>query len=218
MHNSSPNQGYLTFLRKILTDRFNESELRTLCFDLSIDYDDLSNEGRADRAREIVSYLYRRRGIAELVEFGKQIRPDIDWNEGFHSNSLSGRSDSIDSDGPENFELVEEQDKDLFIIDIGPIEISGIGDLKRRLSQIEEASNMEESMPSETSPNTVEPGPSHQPLSHETSNEVKNGSNEAPFMSDQYIIEFASKIQLYIEDGDEFVFRDRTAENAVEPL
>ncbi len=68
-------------LRQILAHHFNEGELRTLCFDLGIDYDDLPGDERAGKARELVSYLKRYGRISELVEIGTAMRPDISWSD-----------------------------------------------------------------------------------------------------------------------------------------
>jgi hypothetical protein len=54
-------QAYLTQLRHALTTRFDAGELRTLCFDLDMDYDDLPGEGKASRARELVGAVAHRR-------------------------------------------------------------------------------------------------------------------------------------------------------------
>jgi tetratricopeptide (TPR) repeat protein len=72
---------HLIQLRQTLTDRFNEGELRTLCFDLSVDYDSLPGEDKASKARELVAYLQRRDRIRELLETGKRLRPDIPWED-----------------------------------------------------------------------------------------------------------------------------------------
>ena len=66
-------------LRDILTTRFSESELRTLCFDLNVDYESLPGDGKADKARELVAYLERHGRFPELAETGKRQRPDISW-------------------------------------------------------------------------------------------------------------------------------------------
>ena len=39
-------QEYLVLLRRILTERFDAEGLRTLCFDLGTDYDDLPGRGK----------------------------------------------------------------------------------------------------------------------------------------------------------------------------
>jgi len=67
-------------LTQMLTTRFNREELRTLCFNLGIDYDDLPAEGRVNKARELVKYLDRHNRILELVETVRQLRLNISWD------------------------------------------------------------------------------------------------------------------------------------------
>jgi tetratricopeptide (TPR) repeat protein len=76
-----------TRLHQILTAHFNEEELRTLCLDLDIDYDDLPSEGKVSKARELIAYLDRRGRIPELIEVGRKQRPDLVW--GSVSKSIS---------------------------------------------------------------------------------------------------------------------------------
>jgi hypothetical protein len=64
-------------LRRILTDHFNDHELRDLCFDLGIDYKILPSHTKEDRARELVAYAERYGRTAELVAQVRQLRPDI---------------------------------------------------------------------------------------------------------------------------------------------
>ncbi len=78
----SPNTtNWYQLLRQILSTRFDESELRTLCFDLRIDYADLPPGGKADKARELVARLDRHDRIPELVNLVEQQRPDIVWRD-----------------------------------------------------------------------------------------------------------------------------------------
>jgi tetratricopeptide (TPR) repeat protein len=74
-------QEYLVLLRQILTERFDEEELRTLCFDLGIRYDDLPGRGKVAKARELVAHLERRERIPDCIEVGKLSRPDIIWEK-----------------------------------------------------------------------------------------------------------------------------------------
>jgi hypothetical protein len=77
-------------LREILVNRFDESELKTLCFDLKISYEDLPGSGKADRARELVAYCERHACTRALIQRGASLRPDIDWsglNGGIHEQS-----------------------------------------------------------------------------------------------------------------------------------
>jgi hypothetical protein len=64
-------------LRRMLVERFDIEELRTLCSDLSIDYDALRGEGKEARARELIAYLQRRRQLDQLTSYIRQHRPDI---------------------------------------------------------------------------------------------------------------------------------------------
>ncbi len=77
----SPGRDGLTKLRQVLTGRFSEGELRTLCFDVGVDYDSLPGRGKADKARELVEYFQRRQDLSALVEVGRVQRPDIAWDD-----------------------------------------------------------------------------------------------------------------------------------------
>lgn len=50
----------LTNYANILSKRFNKEKLRTLCFALGVDYEDLPAEGKENKARELVKYCERR--------------------------------------------------------------------------------------------------------------------------------------------------------------
>jgi formylglycine-generating enzyme required for sulfatase activity len=69
----------LSDLRLLLENRFDVSELRALCFDLGIEYDGLAGPRKTSRVTDLVALLNRQNRIPELVEVGRQLRPDIDW-------------------------------------------------------------------------------------------------------------------------------------------
>jgi len=69
----------LSTLRQVINERFHREELRTLCFDLGIDWDDMPARGKAGKVRELVGYFARHRRIAELIDYLEQQRPDISW-------------------------------------------------------------------------------------------------------------------------------------------
>ncbi len=60
-------------LVKFIRDRFNDSELRDLCFELGIDYESLGGEGKAAKARELVAYCQRRDRLPELERTAQQL-------------------------------------------------------------------------------------------------------------------------------------------------
>ena len=62
-------------LRRSLTEHFNREELRTLCFDLGIEDEDLPDTLNG-MARELVETCERRGRLPELIETVRRLRPD----------------------------------------------------------------------------------------------------------------------------------------------
>lgn len=60
-------QRELDRFHQVLVARFDREELRTLCFKLGMDYDDLPAEGRDAKARELIRYMSRRVGGLERL-------------------------------------------------------------------------------------------------------------------------------------------------------
>lgn len=74
-------RSHLSSLHRILADRFDEEELRTLCFDLGIKYGDLPSKGLSNKARDLVDYFHRRRIVSTLLTKARESRPDVNWDE-----------------------------------------------------------------------------------------------------------------------------------------
>ena len=70
-----------TQLRQILATRFDAVELRTLCFELDVEYDNLPGRSKAEKEIELINYLERRTRLSDLVKAGKRLRPDISWGD-----------------------------------------------------------------------------------------------------------------------------------------
>jgi len=68
-------------LFEIFRSRFNKSDLRTLCFPLGIDTENIHGETKEELARELTWHLIRRNMVEQLIEEGKRSRGDIDWSE-----------------------------------------------------------------------------------------------------------------------------------------
>ena len=64
-------------LIRILRSRFSTSDIKDVCRGIKVDYEVISGENKADKARELVVYLAYRDRLPELVEMCKQIRPDV---------------------------------------------------------------------------------------------------------------------------------------------
>lgn len=64
-------------LLNALLEGFDLEELRTLCFDLQIDFDSLRGEGKEGKARELILYCHRRSQLDRLVEKMVAERPHL---------------------------------------------------------------------------------------------------------------------------------------------
>ena len=62
-------------LRNILVTYFSDSDLRDVCFDLGIDYENLGGDEKAGNARELVAYCRRHNRLAELENICRRLRP-----------------------------------------------------------------------------------------------------------------------------------------------
>jgi len=62
-----PNESSFTDLHRALTDRYDLEELRTLCAQLGVPFDDLRGEGRSAKARELILWLQRHSRLNELI-------------------------------------------------------------------------------------------------------------------------------------------------------
>lgn len=71
----------LARLRQQLVDSFSEEELKTVSFDLGIDYENLPAQGKAGKARELVAQCERTGRIPELVARCRKLRPNVSWEE-----------------------------------------------------------------------------------------------------------------------------------------
>ena len=67
----------LKTLRDALDSGYSDSELRDLCLELNLDYEDLPGEGQAAKARELVLFCKRRGLLAALVERVMRDRPHL---------------------------------------------------------------------------------------------------------------------------------------------
>jgi hypothetical protein len=67
-------------LRDQVRALFSDSELRDLCLDLGIDYENLPGASKADKARELVLYMERQSRVADLVRRVVELRPHIGLN------------------------------------------------------------------------------------------------------------------------------------------
>jgi hypothetical protein len=66
-------------LRELVDQHFNDEELRDLCFDLGVDYDNLGGRGTAANGRELIDLLQRQQRLPDLIALARQQRPNVTW-------------------------------------------------------------------------------------------------------------------------------------------
>jgi hypothetical protein len=69
------NQSHVLFNH--LREHFSLEELRTLCFDLDVDYESLPGEGKEAKARELVLYQQRLEKLDQLAEAIRRVRGNV---------------------------------------------------------------------------------------------------------------------------------------------
>lgn len=63
-------------LHDMLDDYFDEQELRDVCLDLGVDYEDLPCMGQSNKARELVTLCSRTGRLAKLNKIVKELRAE----------------------------------------------------------------------------------------------------------------------------------------------
>lgn len=64
-------------LHRWLDEYFNEQELRSLCLEIGVDYDDLRFSGQANKARELVGWCARNGRLDDLAAKIREVRPRL---------------------------------------------------------------------------------------------------------------------------------------------
>ena len=62
-------------LRQVLIENFSDQELRELCFDLDLNYEELSGTSIREKALELLTYFDRRGRLNELIKVCVKLRP-----------------------------------------------------------------------------------------------------------------------------------------------
>lgn len=64
-------------LRQVLTQYYSEGELRTMCFDMGIDYESVGGRGKAEKVVELVAYAQRYGRLDQFAAYVRQTREFI---------------------------------------------------------------------------------------------------------------------------------------------
>lgn len=76
--NDSPRSTY-TRLRKLLVNSFDLEELRVLCFDMGVEYEDLAGKTKTTKMQDLIQYLKRRGRLQQLIDAAAEERPNVNW-------------------------------------------------------------------------------------------------------------------------------------------
>ncbi len=77
-------------LLRLLQERFNLVELRTLCFQLNIDFDNLPGDTRQEKTLQLITFCERRESVASLVTEILEMRADIHIIEELPEDCIRG--------------------------------------------------------------------------------------------------------------------------------
>ena len=94
-------------LRRALVKNFNDEELRTLCVDVDVDYDNLGGIGKEAKARELIELVERQGRLEHLISICRQYRPQVDWERFLAAKAArdmteSGTNESSDQPNARN--------------------------------------------------------------------------------------------------------------------
>ena len=85
-------------LRKAISNRFSLSDIRSLCFDLGIEYEELGSGSKSDVITALIGYCQRNGRLNELQNYLQHERSFINWAELF-ANLPEPASDPRPSQG-----------------------------------------------------------------------------------------------------------------------
>ena len=66
-------------LRDQINDWFNEDELRLLCFDLIVDYENLAGTTKRSKVQSLVQLCLQQNRVNELIDVCRVYRPAVNW-------------------------------------------------------------------------------------------------------------------------------------------
>lgn len=74
-----PSGSVLSELLNLIGNSFNLAEIRTLCLELMVDYEDILGDTKTDKVRELILYFYRFNRLPDLVQYCRKKRPNLMW-------------------------------------------------------------------------------------------------------------------------------------------
>jgi hypothetical protein len=72
------------YLRKLLDLHLNINDIKNICYDLNIDYEDLSGDRKSDKIRELLQFCHRHGRIQDLIAKLANDYPNVKWKSPEH--------------------------------------------------------------------------------------------------------------------------------------
>lgn len=72
-------QANILYLFRQMESLFNQSEIKNLCFEMGVDYEELAGEGKGEKIRELITYCQRRGRVSDLIRHLESARPHATW-------------------------------------------------------------------------------------------------------------------------------------------
>lgn len=76
---TSNNPSPLIRLRKLMVDAFTLEDIRTLCFDLHVNFDELPHPGLTPKIRSLIQLMIGNGRLPDLVTAVTHTRPHVNW-------------------------------------------------------------------------------------------------------------------------------------------
>lgn len=118
MPSADPNRPKLTQLRKLLIQHFSLDELRVLCFDLGVEYEDLPGNTRTTKMHDLIKHLQRRGELPGLLKEAVDHRPNVAWPSFEETNRTEEKGNFADQNSPRSF-IHEKSGLEMLLIPAG---------------------------------------------------------------------------------------------------
>jgi tetratricopeptide (TPR) repeat protein len=74
---------------RLLAGHFDEAELRSLCFELDVDDEELRGQTKSEKIISLIQHLERQQRVADLLQRCRRLRPEITWPDALKPAAIS---------------------------------------------------------------------------------------------------------------------------------
>lgn len=96
--NNDPLESRLAELRSLMSKYFSKGEVRTLAFDLGIDYDELAGETKSEKIVSLVQYAQTHNKLEALLNQCKKLRDFVKWPDLYNTTAVAAAPSTANID------------------------------------------------------------------------------------------------------------------------